>query len=322
MNPETTVFVSNISLKATISSISDFFSFCGKLNNLYLRNNPQTGSQDAILVFETNSAATTALLLTNALVVDKVIQVVPWNPSMGTIDEQQLQQQPNLSNTIPLEPQFVSNPEEITHREHPVPDSERSKTSVIASIIAAGYSVGQDAIFKAREVDEEHMISLKLKVGAEAVKAKANEIDNKLHITENATAIKSTIVEKANEIDNRFQISGMFKNAADMISRETSLFFTKASEDKTIAPIVNKVSSIGTSIKQQIQEISDETSHAIDEKKREKGIPVEGDECCQQQQQQPQEQELQQQQYQQQYQQQQGEPINPYSNDLNQLDNN
>jgi len=250
---------------------------------------------------------------------------------MGIIDEQQQQpqqqqqQEPNFSSTIPIDPQYVSNPEQITHREHPIPDSERSKTSVIASVIAAGYSVGQDAIFKAREVDEEHMISLKLKVGAEAVKAKANEIDNKLHITENASAIKSAVVEKANEIDNKFQISGMFKNAADMISRETSLFFTKAAEDKTIAPIVNKVSSIGTSIKQQIQEISDETSHAIDEKKREKGIPVEGDNNninnnnIQQEQQELQQQHFDEQQYQQQQQQQN---INPYSNDLNQLDSN
>ncbi|KAK5579951.1 hypothetical protein RB653_009640 [Dictyostelium firmibasis] len=277
MNQDYTVYVSNISLKANTKTVSDFFSFCGRIVNLFLRNDPTGSSQQAIVVFETESAAKTALLLTNALIVDKVIQVVPFIPELEFDLTQQYSQQQQFNNLSgeqqPPQQQYVSqSQEDIVNREHSAPDSERSKTSVIASIIAAGYSVGQDAAIKARQVDEEHMISLKLKVGAEAVKAKANEIDNNLHISESAAAIKGAVVEKANAIDERFQISGFFKSASDMISQQASNIMKAAEENSTVSPIVNKVSSFGSFLKQEVQQIQTETSQAIDEKNKEKGI--------------------------------------------------
>ncbi|KAN0018944.1 hypothetical protein ACTFIU_002146 [Dictyostelium citrinum] len=294
MNPDFTVYVSNISLKANTKTVSDFFSFCGRIVNLFLRNDPTGSSQQAIVVFESDSAAKTALLLTNALIVDKVIQVVQFTPELEFDLTQQTQQQQfnNISGEQQTQQQYVSQPQEdIVNREHNVPDNERSKTSVIASIIAAGYSVGQDAAIKARQVDEEHMISLKLKVGAEAVKAKANEIDNNLHISESAAAIKGAVVEKATAIDERFQISGFFKSASDMISQQASNLMKAAEENSTVSPIVNKVSSFGTFLKQEVQQIQTETSQAIDEKNKEKGINTTSSsnetELQQQQQQQP-----------------------------------
>ncbi|KAM9970989.1 hypothetical protein ACTFIR_002854 [Dictyostelium discoideum] len=279
MNPDFTVYVSNISLKANTKTVSDFFSFCGRIVNLFLRNDPTGSSQQAIVVFESDSAAKTALLLTNALIVDKVIQVVQFTPELEFDLTQQFSQQQQFNNLSgeqqqpPQQQQYVSQPQEdIVNREHSVPDNERSKTSVVASIIAAGYSVGQDAAIKARQVDEEHMISLKLKVGAEAVKAKANEIDNNLHISESAAAIKGAVVERANALDERFQISGFFKSASDMISQQASNLMKAAEENSTVSPIVNKVSSFGTFIKQEVQQIQTETSQAIDEKNKEKGI--------------------------------------------------
>ncbi|EGC31706.1 hypothetical protein DICPUDRAFT_156413 [Dictyostelium purpureum] len=272
MNPEFTVHVSNISPKANTKTVSDFFSFCGRIVNLYLKTDPSGASQQAIVVFESDSAAKTALLLTNALIVDKVIQVVPFTPAL----ENEFQQQISSNPTQDQQPnQFTSQSEEdIVNREHSVPDSERTKTSVIASVIAAGYSVGQDAVIKARQVDEEHMISLNIKVGAEAVKAKANEIDNKLHITENATAVKNVVVEKAQQIDEKFQITGMFKSAGDYLSQQVNSLYSTVQENPTISMGINKVSTFGTYIKQEVQQVQDETSRAIDEKNREKGIPV------------------------------------------------
>ncbi|KAM9994702.1 hypothetical protein ACTFIY_000901 [Dictyostelium cf. discoideum] len=295
MNPDFTVYVTNISNKGTTKTISDFFSFCGKIVNLFLRSDPTGSSQQAIVVFESESAAKTALLLTNALIVDKVIQVVQFTPELEFDLTQQFSQQQqfnNLSGEQQQQPQqYVSqSQEDIVNREHSVPDNERSKTSVVASIIAAGYSVGQDAAIKARQVDEEHMISLKLKVGAEAVKAKANEIDNNLHISESAAAIKGAVVERANALDERFQISGFFKSASDMISQQASNLMKAAEENSTVSPIVNKVSSFGTFIKQEVQQIQTETSQAIDEKNKEKGINSSNDTELQQpeqQQQQP-----------------------------------
>ncbi|KYQ94310.1 RNA-binding region RNP-1 domain-containing protein [Tieghemostelium lacteum] len=266
MNPDLTVFVSNISLKANSKSVSDFFSFCGKIVNLVLRNDQTGSSQESLVMFETDSAAKTALLLTNALIVDKVITVVPYNPAVHGVLQEPLDEDANNNQIYrSVEPQ------EITNREYTVPDDQRTKTSTLASLVAAGYSLGQDALIKAKTVDEEHMISLKLKVGAEAVKAKANEINNKLHISEGAAAIKSTVVEKAKVVDERFQISGMFKSATDFLSQQGSALVAKVNDENAIyTPFVSNVKAVGNSIKEQVQQTVNETEKAIDEKKKER----------------------------------------------------
>lgn len=107
--------------------------------------------------------------------------------------------------------------EDIEQKPFDVADSERvcllkhifffqnfffqSKTSVIASLLAAGYGVGTDTLTKAKEYDDKHMITLSLQqglfgiffflshwplvnAGAEKVKARALEIDEQYKISE------------------------------------------------------------------------------------------------------------------------------------------
>jgi len=249
------VFVTNISPNATEKTVSDFFSFCGRITRLSLRS-VEGGSQEAVVVFETDSAAKTALLLTNALIVDRPITVVPHVASG----------EPEAQVNAAVAPQAV-----ITERQHAVPDSERTKTSVMASLVAAGYVLGSDTIQKARDVDEKHMISLQLKVGAEQIKAKANEIDKTLHISETATAIKTGVVEKAKEVDEKLHITEKVDAAVSAAKQQASAFAAKAQENETIAKGVGLLKAVGNSIQNSVQSFKDETSRAIDEKIQEKG---------------------------------------------------
>jgi len=248
------VFVTNISPNATEKTVSDFFSFCGRITRLTLRS-VEGGAQEAAVVFETDSAAKTALLLTNALIVDRPITVVPYFPKS---DEPGAQANAEV---VPVA---------ITERQHAVPDSERTKTSVIASLVAAGYVLGSDTIQKARDVDEKHMISLQLKVGAEQIKAKANEIDKTLHISETATAIKTGVVEKAKEVDEKLHITEKFDAAVSATKQQASAFAAKAQENETIAKGVGLLKAVGNNIQNSLQSFKDETSRAIDEKIQEK----------------------------------------------------
>eukprot|EP01132_Coremiostelium_polycephalum_P007636 gene7636-9393_t len=299
MNKDLVVYVTGISPKATNKIVSDFFAFCGRITELRLRNDATGTTQEAIVVFESEAAAKTALLLSNALIVDRSIKVEPYNPefefhdpNVVILDKQPVEQQQSEQQQQQQQPHSESEQQQTTNNtsvntNNPyggVPDSERTKTSVIASMIAAGYSVGQDAITKARQLDEEHMISLKLKVGAETVKAKANEIDNKFHISENAIAIKNSFVETAKEVDDRFQLTGMFKSATDLFTQKAQILVDKVhqqTQEGPVAPIVNKVqnfgTNLGTAVDNKLKQFTDETTQAINEKKREKGIPVEDD---------------------------------------------
>lgn len=250
------VFVTNISPNATEKTVSDFFSFCGRITRLNLRS-VEGGAQEAVVVFETDSAAKTALLLTNALIVDRPITVVPHTPQAGD------------AQASPVEAS-VAAPQNITDRQHAVPDAERTKTSVIASLIAAGYVLGSDTIGKAREIDEKHMISLQLKVGAEQIKAKANEIDKTLHISETATAIRTGVVEKAKEVDEKLHITEKVDAAVLAAKTQASALAAKAQETESIAKAVGLLKAVGGSIQNSFQSFKEETSRAIDEKEREK----------------------------------------------------
>jgi len=246
------VFVSNISPNATEKTVSDFFSFCGKITKLTLRREitSQDGSQEAIVIFETDSASKTALLLTNALIVDRPITVVP-----------------HISSDAPAPLAFEIPPENITNRQFTAPDNERSKTSVVASMLAAGYVLGSDAASRAREIDEKHMISLQLKVGAEQVKAKANEIDKALHITETANVIKTATLEKAKEMDEKLHITEKVNQAADAVKQQANAFATKAAENEVVAKGVGMVKSLGTSIQQSFESLKNESMALVEQKR-------------------------------------------------------
>jgi len=247
------VFVSNISPNATEKTVSDFFSFCGRITRLSLKS-VDGGSHEAVVVFETDSAAKTALLLTNALIVDRPITVVPY---VAKSDE-------------PQAPADAVPQAAITERQHAVPDAERTKTSVIASLVAAGYVLGSDTIQKARDIDEKHMISLQLNVAAEQIKAKANEVDKALHITETAAAIKTGVVEKAKEVDEKLHITEKVDAAVNAAKVQANALAAKAQENETIAKGVGLLKAVGNNIQNQFLNFKEETSKAIDEKIQEK----------------------------------------------------
>eukprot|EP01113_Clastostelium_recurvatum_P013670 TRINITY_DN172_c0_g1_i3.p1 TRINITY_DN172_c0_g1~~TRINITY_DN172_c0_g1_i3.p1 ORF type:complete len:289 (-),score=106.05 TRINITY_DN172_c0_g1_i3:633-1499(-) len=267
MEDQRSVFVSNISPSATEKTVSDFFSFCGRITRLTLKRDPSAdGAQEAVVVFETDSAAKTALLLTNALIVDRPITVVPHASSGAE----------HADASAPPAPAAAAehSGENLTQRAHSVPDHERTKTSVIASLIAAGYQVGSDAIDKAREVDEKHSISLQLKVGAEQVKAKANEIDAKLHITETAATIKTVAVEKAHQVDEQLGITSKATVAAAVAKGAAGAVVAQVSSNETVAKGLTALKSVASSVTSavtgQYQEVKTETERAIEEKKAEK----------------------------------------------------
>jgi hypothetical protein len=87
------------------------------------------------LTFNT-SAAKTALLLTNAVIVDRSIVVEPLTAAHAP---------------PPADAQMAAG--DIQHKTFAVDDAQRSKTSVIASLIAAGYSVGTGTLAKAKDYD-------------------------------------------------------------------------------------------------------------------------------------------------------------------------
>jgi len=252
-----TVRVTNISPSASQKTGNDFFSFCGKISRLSL--SPTVGgdgSLESVVLFESESAAKTALLLTNAMIVDKSIKVEPLPTSKAS-------------------PPATAHIVDIANKSFDVQDSERSKTSVVASLLAAGYGVGSDTLSKAKEDDDKHMVTQSLKAGVAQVQAKAQEIDAQYHISENVSAVAKQVTSTVVAVDQSLGISKTVTAAVTSAKNATvaagTVVASKAMANETIATSVKKVQDTASATKavvtQKIDDLKSETSAQIEARK-------------------------------------------------------
>jgi len=263
------VRVSNISPSANEKTVSDFFSFCGKINKLFLTKVENADTSVAVVQFETESAAKTALLLTNALIIDRPITVVPY----ATAQEKEKPVEAATDAVVNEKAEVPA--DNITQRDFGVPDDQRSKTSVVASLLAAGYVLGQDALVKAKDLDEKHMISLQAKVAVASVTAKLHEIDVSYGITEKAQTLQKQATDKVKQLDEQYKISEKAKEVGNKITTTTTTAVNKVLAQPTVATTVNvvkeKATTVKNSVSAQFTELESETKRQIEEKQKEKG---------------------------------------------------
>ncbi len=77
------------------------------------RGSSADGSHEAVVTFETESAAKTALLLTSALIIDRPIVVSPYSPPAALLTD------------IPLPGESITTGEHIDQKAFAVPDEQR-----------------------------------------------------------------------------------------------------------------------------------------------------------------------------------------------------
>jgi len=237
-NPVNSVVVRNLGANVAEKTLADFFSFCGKIDKLSIIR--QGEHAVALVTFDTEAAAKTALLLTNAVVGNNPIIVVAY--SFGALPGEKAVQPETISESIESATTSKTPEEtksevpdkseaqkeesgdkpniEVTHlakeeipvRPQVLPDEERSSTSVVASLLGAGYVLGHDAIAKARQFDDEKGITKTLQEGATlgahlvggavtAIGQKIDELDKSLGIAVTVRATSDLLTQKSNELE-------------------------------------------------------------------------------------------------------------------------
>jgi len=244
-----TVLVTNVSPNADEIAIANFFSFCGTILSLkvtHFPDQPERGSE-ALIVFETDGAAQTALLLNSAVIIDRPITVVAGGVSESSSPE-------HSQHSIELRGEQVPNIPNI-------PAEQRSKTSVIASMLAKGYILGQDAITKARAVDEENKITMTAGSVVVMAKEKIVQIDKDFHISEKVGQIANEISEKAKEVDNQWHISENVSSAVKNISESVEVGIgaiqTKANQTPVVQSTLTRLTQFGENVSNFIQPSAD-----------------------------------------------------------------
>jgi len=247
-----------------------FFSFCGKISKLYLTKTENADTSVAVVQFETESAAKTALLLTNALIIDRPITVVPY--STGQEKEKPVETTPNDNPVVNAKTEVPA--DHITQRDFGVPDDQRSKTSVVASLLAAGYVLGQDVLVAAKDVDEKNMISLQAKVAVASVTAKLHEFDMSYGISEKAQNIQKQATEKVKQLDEQYKLTEKAKEVGNKITTTTTtavnMVLSQPTVASTVSAVKEKATTVKNSVSASISELETETKKQIEEKQKEK----------------------------------------------------
>jgi len=194
------VVVTNISLNTNEKVLREFFSFCGEIEELHLT--PSDDSQKAIIRFTRESAARTALLLSNAYLGEKNIFVAPYFDDLP----------PYVNQEHPLDPN-EKGPAEIRQEDKP-------KLSIVVELLANGYVLNDRIIDGAKSFDERYGVSHIFKQYLMTAQTKTAEIDEKYQISTRAKGVAHEIEttyhvsekiqdvqKKAVEIDEKYKVS-------------------------------------------------------------------------------------------------------------------
>lgn len=157
MTTKATVTVKNIASATSDQEIRDFFSFCGKIQDLKVETEGNT--KVAEVIFEKETAAKTALLLNNTQLGSNQLSV---SHASGDVDDDEHTKDTNRDS------------DEITQEEKP-------RTRIFAEYLAHGYVVGDAAIQRAIELDQKHGVSSRF-LGT------IQNLDTKYHATDRAKA--------------------------------------------------------------------------------------------------------------------------------------
>ncbi|KAL7749735.1 Protein vip1 [Sorochytrium milnesiophthora] len=166
------VLVQNISANATEKAVKDFFSFCGKINKFELAKAGET--QEAFILFDKESAANTARLLTNAVIVDRSVTVLSYFNADKASDP---------AAAVEADERKAAEAKDTEHK---------SYTTVVAELLAGGYTLTQPVVRKGIEIDAQYSLSASLFSFFNTAQAKAQALDQKYQVTEmlKANAVK------------------------------------------------------------------------------------------------------------------------------------
>ncbi|OIW24840.1 hypothetical protein CONLIGDRAFT_717841 [Coniochaeta ligniaria NRRL 30616] len=159
MTSPNTVQVANIAAKTEDKEIKDFFSFCGKITDIKVTS--EGASKSAVVTFEKETAAKTALLLNHTKLGENEITVT------GSTDADK--------SDSGYKHQDDRDTDDITQEEKP-------RSRILAEYLAHGYVVADASLKKAIDLDEQHGVSSRFL-------NTLTSLDNKYHATDRAKTV-------------------------------------------------------------------------------------------------------------------------------------
>jgi len=157
----------------------DFFLFCGKINQFEMKKDGTT--QSALIMFDKESAAKTATMLSNAVIADTQIQVHYYFDSVNQSTETD----------------GAAAADSLTAASGS--QEAKPKTGIVSEIIKAGHGLSTIIVTRAMEFDAKYGVSAHLQPYYQQALTHLNMFEEKYHI-------KRAITDKATELDAKYGI--------------------------------------------------------------------------------------------------------------------
>jgi hypothetical protein len=197
--------VTNIAPGTSEATITEFFGFCGRIVNIKLEEGEQ--SMTAYITFETVNAANTSLLLANAMIADRAIQV-----SMDPSSIAPASAQPSGEAAQGEFPGYPAQEDGENAGESLMGGAQRAEpnaaTHAIAQLLAAGHKLSDSAVAEAKALDERFQVSNTVQAGLNDVKEALTGFSERIGLTNKAqtayqavaTGVQSTgVPERASQ---------------------------------------------------------------------------------------------------------------------------
>lgn len=194
------VRIVSVSKMATVEDLRSFFAFCGGVNSVELNAMDDSETfQEGLVVFSTVSAAETALLLNQAMIVEKPITIA----SVAAVDSGQILDGEDDESDFAL-------PGAMPEGYRPPPSASEasdasSKLKALFALLAAGYELGQQAIDFIAATEAAQKAAAAARQAAAMMAATALDLDQRHRITHNVRAFdeEHSISERAAVVSER-----------------------------------------------------------------------------------------------------------------------
>jgi len=220
------VFVENLSPSVTTKMLNEFFSLCGPIESITVRPKPnaEDGSLEAIVFFETSGAADTAVLLTNAILVDRVISISYFKGSNAK--------------------DFNGEGGAADGKAAASGEASGEAPSVWASILAAGQKFGENISNAAIQFDQNYGV-------VKGFEDTMEKIDTTLGISTKAAAISEAVQRKSEEYHVSEKIDAVgasLTQAGQQISRTANDMYEATMQNQYVSSALNTLSGWGSAI--------------------------------------------------------------------------
>ncbi|KAH7683798.1 Nucleotide-binding alpha-beta plait domain-containing protein [Dioscorea alata] len=202
-------------------------------------------SQLAFVTFKDSQGADTAMLLSGATIANLPVTI------MQVMDYR-------------LPPGYYKQP--IIERELPPAGSAVLKAeNVVSSMLAKGFSLGKDALKRAKSFDEKHQL-------VHNASATVASIDQKIGLSEKIGIGTSMVSEKVREVDEHFQVSEITRSAYAAAEETVSNASSVLMSNQYVSTGASWVSNVFGMVAKAAGDVSMMTKEKVDKAEVEKEI--------------------------------------------------